>query len=407
MAGFRGLFLLLVAVLGQVSLAFYTTTDSSYNRRSSSSYPWNGMATTYPWYGATTDRGTTSDWRYQTSSGSSYGCGTKHSNSLSGYITSPNYPGDYFNNAHCEYIIDPGTYVYLHVVDKNLEPCCDHLVIYDQHDNNVTDTDYLYGRYFRVVFTSDSSEVYRGFKLYYGPDSSYNRRSSSPYPWNGMATTYPWYWSTTDRGWGSRWPYASTEGTTSDWRYQTSSGSSYGCGTKHGNSLSGYITSPNYPGDYFNNARCEYIIDPGTYVYLRVVDKVMESCCDHLVMTHHSRRIPRQTPVTTDGHQAPTLGMEWRAHTRGIGPLQTEAGAPDGLTQAPKEPRRTGDIRRHLAAVTAAEQNTATACRGTSHLLTTQGTTSTTPTANTSSTLALTSTFASSTKSWSLAVTIS
>ncbi|XP_067673641.1 deleted in malignant brain tumors 1 protein-like isoform X2 [Haliotis asinina] len=289
MAGFRGLFiLLLAAILGQASLAFTTTTTDRWYRTSTDSDPW---------YGATTDRGTTWDWRYQMSSSSSYGCGAKYRNSLSGYITSPNYPGDYFNNAHCEYIIDPGTSVYLQVVDKDLEGCCDHLVIYDQHGNNVTDNNYRYGSYFRVVFTSDGSAVRRGFKLYYGrdyrsfptystTDSSYYRRSSNPYPWNDVSSTYPWYGATTDRGATPDWRYQTSSGygTTWDWRYQMSSSSSYGCGATYRNSLSGYITSPNYPGDYFNNAHCEYIIEPGTSVYLQVVDKDLEGCCDHLVI---------------------------------------------------------------------------------------------------------------------------
>ncbi|XP_046558195.1 deleted in malignant brain tumors 1 protein-like [Haliotis rubra] len=98
-----------------------------------------------------------------------------------------------------------------------------------------------------------------------------------------MATTYPWYWSTTDRGWGSRWPYASTEGTTSDWRYQTSSG--YACG-ETSYSTSGVFQSPNYPSNYSNNLYCVYGIYPSYNIELSIDDLMLEQNYDILRISY-------------------------------------------------------------------------------------------------------------------------
>ncbi|XP_071106392.1 scavenger receptor cysteine-rich domain-containing protein DMBT1-like [Haliotis cracherodii] len=217
-------------------------------------------------------------------------CGTKYSSSLSGYITSPNYPSDYYNNAQCEYVISPGTYVYLRVIDKDLEACCDHLVIYDDQGNNVTGNYYLYGKYFRVVFTSDGSAVRRGFKLYYGPDysslpaylttdSSYNSQPSSPYPWYGMTSPPPWYDTTTNEACGQ---------------------TSY--------STSGVFTSPNYPSNYFNNLNCVYYVLTSTYSELSIDDMILEDGYDHLKINYEDPYRNRQMRSFTGTSRGTIIG---------------------------------------------------------------------------------------------------
>ncbi|XP_046351491.2 cubilin-like [Haliotis rufescens] len=179
-------------------------------------------------------------------------CGSSYSTSSSGTITSPNYPNMYMNNADCEYIISPGTDIYLRVVDKRLEACCDHLRIYDQHGNKLTEDSNggFSGNHFRVVFTSDSSGVDKGFQLQYEPDQ--HSPSTAVYPMTG---------------------------TTENMRHQTSAYTA--CGGRS-NDYSDEIRSPNFPYNYPDNAYCEYIIDPGTDVILRVDTLSLQTCCDHL-----------------------------------------------------------------------------------------------------------------------------
>ncbi|XP_048256824.1 deleted in malignant brain tumors 1 protein-like isoform X2 [Haliotis rufescens] len=308
MAGVTGLsLLLLVAVVGRVSLAYTTTGrtrdwyyDTTTRGRTRDWYydtTTRGWASRWP-YGSTTERPATYDGRYATTGDSSgaftspgyNNCGTTYSSSLSGYITSPNYPSNYYNNAQCEYVISPGTYVYLRVIDKDLEKCCDHLVIYDDQGNNVTGSYDLYGKYFRVVFTSDGSVVRRGFQLYYGPDlsslpaylttdSSYNSQPSSSYPWYGMTSSPPWYDRTTNGACGQ---------------------TSY--------STSGVFTSPNYPSSYSNNLNCVYHILTSTYSELRIDDMNLEQGYDHLKIIYEDPYRNRQLRTFTGTSRDTIIG---------------------------------------------------------------------------------------------------
>ncbi|CAG2243611.1 CUBN [Mytilus edulis] len=167
-------------------------------------------------------------------------CGGIFSSSV-GSFSSPNYPGNYPNNARCSFSIhvSNGYAIRLHVQYLKTESCCDHLKVYDGTSESarqiasleaaVSDkVVYSTGSYMFISFTSDNSLVYKGF----------------------TAT------------------YSIVEANT--------------CGFF--TEMSGNFSSPNYPGLYQNNKECKYIIDvpDGYVVVLHLYDIDTESCCDHV-----------------------------------------------------------------------------------------------------------------------------
>ncbi|PVD27125.1 hypothetical protein C0Q70_12277 [Pomacea canaliculata] len=56
------------------------------------------------------------------------------------YLTSPNYPSSYYNNADCRWLIDAGngSVVKVTVLNVNLETCCDYLELYNVCSVNAT-----------------------------------------------------------------------------------------------------------------------------------------------------------------------------------------------------------------------------------------------------------------------------
>ena len=88
-------------------------------------------------------------------------------------ITSPNYPSNYPNNAYEEWelVAPSGFVVRLHFTDFYMESCCDQLTINDgltstRLSGSSLPNDYFSrGTYLELVFSSDYSVTYSGFRL--------------------------------------------------------------------------------------------------------------------------------------------------------------------------------------------------------------------------------------------------
>ncbi|GFS02438.1 Tolloid-like protein 1, partial [Elysia marginata] len=170
-------------------------------------------------------------------------CGSSPSGT-SGTVRSPNYPSNYPNNARCQWVIrtSPGTRVRLSFTYFRLESCpSDYLIVRDGSSSSSSLIGRLCGSYtprpivasgnvMYLQFYTDGSVTYRGFSAsYYGVPVC----GSSP------------------------------------------------------SGTSGTVRSPNYPSNYPNNARCQWVIrtSPGTRVRLSFTYFRLESCPhDHLLV---------------------------------------------------------------------------------------------------------------------------
>ncbi|XP_025101602.1 deleted in malignant brain tumors 1 protein-like [Pomacea canaliculata] len=98
-----------------------------------------------------------------------------------GFLTSPNYPSDYYNNSDCRMVIDAGSgyVVKVTVIDVSLEKCCDYLELYDGYRDGSTppiakifsmpsdSVFYSSDQYMDIIFHSDESDTFSGFWLAY------------------------------------------------------------------------------------------------------------------------------------------------------------------------------------------------------------------------------------------------
>ena len=97
---------------------------------------------------------------------------------ISKYITSTNYPNVHNDNENCWWLIYSQTYVKIEIINLDIEECCDNVKIYDGDDvgeklmedlksghigKKYTST----GRYFSIIFMSDSSVSHNGFSIRY------------------------------------------------------------------------------------------------------------------------------------------------------------------------------------------------------------------------------------------------
>ncbi|XP_048254092.1 deleted in malignant brain tumors 1 protein-like [Haliotis rufescens] len=248
-------------------------------------------------------------------------CGGRYTGS-SGSISSPNYPGNYNNNLYCTYIIDAGETLITLVFEEFItQPWYDVVKVYDASNNLLV---HLSGNrggytvqsavYYRVVFTTDSGTVMKGFKAVWTVPTTEHVRFGSyatlswtlPVPGTREfsvcksetktcllhITGYNDVRAASDK-FTSRVRFighVSSSGTglfrfvLSDvtWEdaghykcYRGSPGSRgqiipdcgqklevQGCGERYTGS-SGFFSSPNYPGNYNNGLYCTYIIDAG------------------------------------------------------------------------------------------------------------------------------------------------
>jgi len=177
-------------------------------------------------------------------------------------LYSPNYPNYYYNNAHCSWQISTyygnSYFVQAAIVDYDLENCCDYLRFYDGPSSSYPQIYPQFGNttynsmsgYMYIQFTSDSSVTGRGFQVDYIQIYQYQPPTTVAYP---------------DETTGS-YVCGSTEYLTANWNYH-------------------YISSPNYPNNYYNNAYCTWRISAYYsyyYVQVRVTDFDLEPGDDYL-----------------------------------------------------------------------------------------------------------------------------
>ncbi|XP_070541630.1 scavenger receptor cysteine-rich domain-containing protein DMBT1-like [Ptychodera flava] len=219
-------------------------------------------------------------------------------------IESPNYPSNYPNNARCVWFVHASySWRYLDVWwdDFCTESCCDFVsagngnvpgqnVVINQHSGCSTPSSfYSSGDTIWITFTSDSSVINRGFRVYVndeGPtvwpgtegitseDYRTTAEETTEEATTSMeVTTRDWWWQTTDDRWRTT-PY---------W-WDTTPGT-YECGETYYLSYWSHarIESPNYPSNYPNNARCKWFVHAAaSWRYLSIWwnDFCTESCCD-------------------------------------------------------------------------------------------------------------------------------
>ncbi|XP_025100680.1 mucin-5AC-like isoform X17 [Pomacea canaliculata] len=270
-----------------------------------------------------------------------------------GYLTSPNYPFNYYNNADCRWLIlaSGGYVVRLTVLNFNLETCCDYLELYDgaqqSSSSHIIRTSsissqsvfYSSGQYMYIRFYTDYSVTYSGFRLTYEainqqsvptsvPTSGSTTTSTTGPPLAPTATNIaasqtvqttatstastsgPTIVGTTTRTSGAipttttASPTVPTSATTTastsvpfsaftttrtlDTTPTSTTAVTSVCSID-APTLSvvpgqvGYLTSPNYPSPYYNNADCRWLIFASGYVVrLTVLNFSLETWYDYL-----------------------------------------------------------------------------------------------------------------------------
>ncbi|KAL6081384.1 hypothetical protein STEG23_011989, partial [Scotinomys teguina] len=184
-----------------------------------------------------------------------------------GNFSSPFYPGNYPNNARCVWniLVPTNNYVTLNFRDVQLEGGCnyDYILLFDGPQYNssliarVCDGDngsFISTRnYMSVVFITDGSVTRRGFQADY--IATYGPATTVPTPF----PTIPDWWNTT-----TTQPVYNTCGGLLDRHY-------------------GNFSSPFYPGNYPNNARCVWniLVPTNNYVTLNFRDVQLEGGCNY------------------------------------------------------------------------------------------------------------------------------
>jgi len=157
-------------------------------------------------------------------------------------LVSPNYPNNYYNNLNCSWLIQTfteGHVIQLRIVDVNLESCCDHAVVYDGGSISGLVLGEIQNGHYNITrsnsdlllinFVTDFSVTMRGFKVEY--TSVPKNMTHHPF-----TTTPPYYNQTIP---------------------QSPSNCSH---TYHIYDGTGFVLSPNYPENYYNDANCTWLI---------------------------------------------------------------------------------------------------------------------------------------------------
>ncbi|XP_025100639.1 cubilin-like isoform X6 [Pomacea canaliculata] len=153
-----------------------------------------------------------------------------------GYLTSPNYPSPYYNNADCRWLIvaGDGSVVRITVLNFNLEPGWDYLELYNGSQissssliirtSSTPQQSVIYstGQYMYIRFSSDSIISYTGFRLTYEAVDQQTVSTSDVCPVNGTALSalsgqvdylrFPNHPSSDSNNTGCRWLINSTIG---------------------------------------------------------------------------------------------------------------------------------------------------------------------------------------------------
>ncbi|XP_077988407.1 CUB and sushi domain-containing protein 1-like [Glandiceps talaboti] len=198
-------------------------------------------------------------------------------------ITSPNYPSNYPDDARCQWIISTqqGTSIDVIFGDFYTESCCDHYfagngdtpsqntsVIWAYSGFTAPDDFVSIGDTVWMRFVSDSRINEKGFQIFVydighgsceGYCGAYNER-------HGCSCYYDCFRS---------------DDCCVDYFEVCAGNCTWNITLGRGESVD--ITTPNYPLDYPNNARCQWVVDTeaGTRIYVTHHDFFTEQCCDY------------------------------------------------------------------------------------------------------------------------------
>ncbi|PVD27126.1 hypothetical protein C0Q70_12278 [Pomacea canaliculata] len=202
-----------------------------------------------------------------------------------GYLTSPNYPFNYYDNADCRWLIlaSGGYVVRLTVLNFNLETCCDYLELYDGTTTTSTTAEPLVCTSNGTTLTAVPGQVGYLTSPYY--PSLYSGFISCAWTINsatGYAIKATFLNATNPDFYFYIVIYDDT--TTTSTTAAPSVCSVYAPTFYVVPGQVGYLTSPNYPYSYNNNDDCRWLItaDIGYAVKVTVTDVSLETCCDYL-----------------------------------------------------------------------------------------------------------------------------
>ncbi|XP_076821753.1 CUB and sushi domain-containing protein 1-like isoform X4 [Clavelina lepadiformis] len=191
-------------------------------------------------------------------------------------ISTPNYPGHYYNNAYCEWTLHApqDKLIRLQIIDFNLESCCDQVALMDPSTEEVLletgGNDVLPGAVWfsasnklLIRFKSDSSVTDTGFLLAYSavdPSEQIETITATVSTTTSISNTEP----------------------------------ALSCGFfANVTDVPQYFTSPYYPNNYPNNIRCEWAFyaPVGYRIRVHFMDIQTESCCDNIEVSEEESAI--------------------------------------------------------------------------------------------------------------------
>nr|XP_026689840.1 deleted in malignant brain tumors 1 protein-like isoform X3 [Ciona intestinalis]XP_026689845.1 deleted in malignant brain tumors 1 protein-like isoform X4 [Ciona intestinalis] len=281
----------LTGQLSNESIVIQTTTNSIYlHLASDCSFTSRGFAATVTMSGNTVPTyeppSTTTDV-YPTQPNVTACNGGDYLYSYSGSISSPNYPYSYYDNLYCSWHIRIPYYSYvvsMTVQDLHLQSY-DYLRVYDGSSSyypmiaqltgviHSNPTYYSSGTDMFLLLTTDSyGSTYSGFQLTY--TYSYAQQTNNPTTESNDVTT------------ASALPTACNGG---DYIY----------------SYSGYIYTPNYPGNYYNELSCSWQVRiPSTYYVVKLTVQAfqLEPNYDYLYVYDGSSSSYAQLASWTGNH---------------------------------------------------------------------------------------------------------
>uniref|UniRef100_A0A914YNY9 CUB domain-containing protein n=1 Tax=Panagrolaimus superbus TaxID=310955 RepID=A0A914YNY9_9BILA len=169
-------------------------------------------------------------------------------NLTSGTLFSPNFPGSYPNNANCTYMLTCpiGTRVTVIFEIIKLDPCCDHIFLYDGPGINATNL---------ISQISESSTTYK-YETIVSNIMTVHFVSDANYVLQGFYAVF-----------------------------STSDDTITQCSSNNYSNLFGVVVSPDYPSSYPPNSDCSYLIgngQPETVILLTINFFHTEGCCDNL-----------------------------------------------------------------------------------------------------------------------------